>query len=445
MECKLAVQKQYWIDVRNQVKSIAPALAQIIDQIDPGQDYPLYRVKYPFGFKVLKDGQFSLPDVNGQPIKLSDGNVPSELQEALSYNAYHNPVGLAINKGLEIFTNFAGYAIPFHVFYPGDLFGLANLLDLQQNDQSLQTEPAIWNMTSGTRSCFMAPKISRASSHNKLKKHFSIHADAPKTLSDHWKVFTEVYQGAVEHHKADSWQSEVLLFSKNWFTQHHDDPTWQSLWLYLYRTNRRLNAFWRNSFTWNLTFLKINKQAGVRQAQLDLTQIVKNIFSIAKGALPGFQPTQNENLLPVKTLQAAYRDIYDLPKYSPLLFQCGYFNTQNNDPFYYSPLYPIYGDFLFSDPTAQISYINLLDEVHFIINKHLDEIKPDQLSHELTTLHHIKRNVGLRIFHNLPAGNINICPSETLPQTDPHLLPDTDRKFPDNSPFLKCCIQIYNK
>ena len=438
----LPIEKLSWEAARNSVNDIAPELANIIDQISPDTEYPLYRVKYPFGFNLLENGLFHLPDEHGNPVLLSDKRIPESVRADLDYNLGCTPVSLLLEKGLEIYTQFSDHIIPFHVFQPGELLGLSRVLEV--TDVCIANNPFNWNISSGVRSCFMGCKISRSNCHNKLKKHFSVSSDVPKALNYHWQVFREIYTGAVHIEQTPEWQSEILLFSRAWF-EHRHDPAWQALWLYLYRTERSLTAFWRNHFSWNLTFLKINKYAQLKPAQLDLTKIVKNLLSIATGSMLGFAPAENDQFLPASLLTNVYHDIYELPKYAPLLLQPTYFGMQNHSPVYYSPLHPVYGDFRFCDPTAQMSYINLLDEVYLIAQKHLNTLQSGKLANKSTLLEPLKNEVGLRMFHNTPGGSINILPSEDLPQLDSRFQPTDGKLFPDNSPFLKCCIQVYNK
>ena len=46
-----------------------------------------------------------------------------------------------------------------------------------------------YTVTSGARSLYMIPRISKASAHKKLRREFGISSPPPKHLIDHWHIF----------------------------------------------------------------------------------------------------------------------------------------------------------------------------------------------------------------------------------------------------------------
>lgn len=440
------VVKKYWRDVREDVQKLNPKLAGLIDDISPGDEYFFYHVKVPYGFQFLKNGLFYLPSETGEGVALNSSQMPKQIKDDLGYNLYSNPVTFVLEKSLELFTNFDNQIIPFNLFYPGDIFGLSWILDLPTNYNPSHVEASSWDMTAGVRSTFLLPKVSQLGCHKRLQKYYGVINDQPKSLSEHWDIFRQIHAGAVSFNRYPEWISETLLFSKDWF-QTIDDPAWQSLWVYFYQSNRSRNAFWRNSFSWDLNFSKIQRRKNIRPTSSGVTETVKSLFAMATGAVPAFQPAKDDLCLPNTLIQDAYVNAYGLKEYAPLVMQPCYFGVRDKNSAYYSLQYPVYDTtYKVNNKSSSISSMSVLDEIHRILVRHIDELSVGKLKDEITPLHEVQNKVNFRMFHTVStetANDVNL--SADLPKFDKNFnitnYPN-NTKFPESAIFFRGCLQL---
>ncbi len=116
-----------WNDVRPTFLKVYPRMVEVMDQFTFDSSCLFYKVRYPFGAHILKEGRFFLPDETGnmQPIEA----FPEALQKDLSYNYPSHPSGVLTNKVCEQFVTLHGRIIPFYLITPGTFIGVTALLD----------------------------------------------------------------------------------------------------------------------------------------------------------------------------------------------------------------------------------------------------------------------------------------------------------------------------
>ena len=89
-----------WQDVREDVAAKNPEFAQAADQLNPQGDFKVYKVRYPFGCPIIKNGIFHLP-INGVLTAINDPKIPSELRE-LNYNNDSTPFAMLLDRAAEL-------------------------------------------------------------------------------------------------------------------------------------------------------------------------------------------------------------------------------------------------------------------------------------------------------------------------------------------------------
>lgn len=294
------IQKVFWQDIRNDVHQVNPTIAEIIDELSPGQDYPLYLTTLPYGVEMVKDGVLHLPDDNNVLHSIHD--LPAEIQEHLSYNGGSNPAGVNLGKPLELFLDLETMPVPYAVIPKGAVFGF-----WKQMDQGIShcPETFIWGMTSGVRSLFMLPSISNEKAHTRLKSLYAFQLEKPKQIRAHWDVFRHIAWGTTD----ETWRTQTLFFSKAWIDKIHD-PAWKALKFHLLDKLWDGSSYWRNQYMWDIIFKLIEQKFNYRHSYY--SDIVKQILTISTGALPGYSICVNEEAAPIKAIQHAYLDVYQL-------------------------------------------------------------------------------------------------------------------------------------
>jgi hypothetical protein len=432
----LALQELTWPEIREQVTAVNPEFAKIIDSINPDKKYTVFVADYLFGDEILQRGEFYLPTKNGELVAFSSEFVSKNIKEKLSYNFGSNPAALVLDNSLELFLSLDDRVIPYSIISKGNIFGLWKILD---RGTSYCPETFLWGLTAGARSLFMLPKISEASAHNRLKTTFNISEEKPQHLLEHWKTFKQIANNPIFK---NPWKTRVLFFSKSWF-EHLDDPSWQPFNYFLLNSAWQNSHYWRNQYIWDLVFSIIQKQRNLKPSPYT-ADTVKHLLALGTGAVPGFQPAQDDSLGPITQIQQAYAEIYRIGRYEPIIMQPAFWEGGNHDqPIYYSLQHPTSLEF---SPKAsrRATTISDLYDVYLLLKKYIEEILTHDFKIQTIPLYDVAKNTEFRFYHNKKSSYKDIKESEEIQKTDPVFMAAKD-KFPKNSMFFNGCIQLVKK
>src|SRR5262245_9960635 len=72
MKSSCRLEKHTWKSARELILPVYPQLAQAIDEISPGDKYPLYRASYPYGAMILDKEVFFVPNREGDIVPIYD-------------------------------------------------------------------------------------------------------------------------------------------------------------------------------------------------------------------------------------------------------------------------------------------------------------------------------------------------------------------------------------
>lgn len=436
------LERTQWITVRDEVSSVNPMLAKIIDEIDPPASYALIKCCYPYGTEILKKGKLYLPNERQEMVPIEDNSIKQDIRDSLSYNMGSNPVSLMLKNSAEIFMVMENHTIPYHrgLILSGSIFAPFRILSKKLSHSA----PYLWNITAGARSLFILPKISENLGHNRLKRNFKIATEKPENLLNHWEVFRSL---ANSKNAACNWSMEILYFSNKWFEK-LEDPKWEKLHFYLLKNAWQYSEFWCNQFLWNLIFSNIQQKKNLRPDPY-IADTVKHILATAVGAAPAFAPALDDKAAPVNFLQKTYLDVYQLKHHYPTIMIPQFFDMhQKSNPVYYSLEYPCTIEF--SPRSRRISNKTTdSNEINYVLDKYLNEIGKNELNLSGTPLFDVPQKVDFDFFHTNTENYEVIRKSSDIPREDPTFIPksspSSNKGFPDSCPFVKGCIRISNK
>jgi hypothetical protein len=275
----------------------------------------------------------------------------------------------------------------------------------------------------------MLPKISEAAGLKKLRSQFNLPYNMEVTaLEEHWQIFAAIANSA----QSDvSWSCEVLFFTHKWFIQ-KGNQVWHSFYEEIYK-----QAWTQAQFAMSKLVIDLNWQCfadAIATRRLKpppyIVDQVKHLLAIAAGVYPAFRPAINEDAAPIKCIQAAFVDIYNLRKYIPTIMHIVEINARSAVPVYYS-LYN--ATLLAGTPKKKIFSTIMLDlrDIKLL----LDTIKD-------TT----KTQIDFEYFHVENDIYNEIQPSTMICDDDPNFLTGLnnfpDREFCSTSPFWRGCIRI---
>lgn len=424
-----------WKHVRDYVKSVDSQLADLIDNIDPGDEYKIYKVEYPWGQHLMREGVLYLPNKDGKWVKLDDPSIDTNVAEDLFYNM-NMPLGMVLNNSIELYLEALGRIMPW-VFMPqGTLFGL--WLSLSQNKSNNYYYAAkISNLVAGARSAILLPKISDTTSFKKLKKAFGLQCKMPETLTDGWPLFLELAQHA---DFPERWSTTVIYFSRKWLDS-HDSIAWKMLKYYFLEIAWEKTSYIRNKIFFDLVFSCALEERNLKPNPY-LTDTVKHIFAITQNSYPGYEIATNSLVLPLDGFQKIFVNEYGL-RYQPTFVIPGYLDSLSKF-LYYSLEVPTTISF---SPKSRKSVNKLEDirEIKHIFIRIIDYLRENKLSLGHVPLFQLIEEIILAYYHSDEDMYNETSKTIELQKIDNNIIQENkkyNKPFCDTSLFLRGCIQI---
>lgn len=426
-----------WSEARPLVKDVNPAFTEVVDEINPPHNYHLYKVSYPFGSEIVKNGLFHLPYQNttipvNEASKL-EGLAGSELE----YPDCSIPTGILLKNSYEVFIDTPSNIIPVISTGPGSILALWRQLDSWYSFHPVN----IFSVVAGARNLFMVPNISNAKYHKNLRRDIGVKHQAPKNLLEHQPIFKEISDKC-----QSGWEVELLLLPNYWLEKAKYDKAWKSLKLLLLDDAWTTSSYERNQIFFDFALSSIQASNKLKPNPY-LLDTVKHLLAITLGALPAFNPLIEELQAPVQLLQEVYRESYGL-EYNPTLIAPTHLDIlTSKEPkmLYYSLQHPTTLSF---SPRSKKNNNTLADlhELKFLMDHFLEAVN-NKCSHlEQTVVAEIPNLIQYNYFHNKPDRDNEINLTESMPKVDPRLESSLNHssgtKFASNGPFNRGCVQI---
>ena len=419
---------QTWNDVRDEVSEINPKLFALIENLSPGKEYDFVRVKYPFGTNIINNGHLQLPVEKHS----SDKIIENRLQSTPI------PLALVLKKKCEIYIRNFNRIIPLNIINPGFFFGVFEFLDcIFENKQT----DSSWNVSSGSRSIFMLPKISNASGNHKLRKEFHVQYDTPDSIEKHWQTFSSLLQC---QELREQWSCEVLLFSNRWLSSTQKDISWMKFRDYVMEQGWQQSGFARKFLTTDLLHQALFRQANLRNRKPEQYSIetLKHLLAITTGTAPGFTSIDHGNqAAPTSIIKNIYTDVYGLKNHLPTIMYAGHFSDKRK-VLYYSMAVPTLLS-LQSHNELTSTIITQQREVKFLLSLLTENFGEYQARYNLPG------SIKYEYFHNNKDELEEIQPSIYMPLDDQELIIEQEqypvRKFCTTSQFTRGCIRITTK
>lgn len=313
-ELRFSLEEVTWGEVRETVFKHNQELAEICDRINPDKKYPLFRIKYPYGAKIVDRGIFNIPTVDNQLIPIKDSRVPVSITSKLDYCSI--PLSLILHNNNEVYVESSNRVIPLNFFKVGDVFGIFENMNWLAGTNS---DP-IWTVTAGARSVFMIPKITDRMGHARIKREFGVINDIPTDLIDHWGIFSKIAQHAGG---TGVWYNEVLVFSRSWFEGTGKDSIWLEFRNYLFKTSWKQSKLLRDAVEFGLLWASFSEAVSNRslKPRAYIVDTLKHLISIGNGSGVAFKPATDELSMPLSLIQKVYTDVYNLKTYMPTVMQ----------------------------------------------------------------------------------------------------------------------------
>jgi hypothetical protein len=433
------IQQVYWKDIREKVISVNPQLGKVIDEINPGSEFPLYFASYPYGSPIVNEGVFYLPDNQGEVVPIDDSRIDDKMRTNFNYSGNGLPAGIVLKNTAHESISSTHQILPMGVVSPGSIFALWKKLDETPSYHPVK----MFTITAGARFICMLPNISDHSLHKNLKRDFNVRQAPPKNLLEQWDIFKTI----AAHPSANcDWSTELLFFSEKWFEKIKNDDAWRPLYLLMLEKAWKKSAYERNQMFYNLAFSGAQANRNLKPNPY-LVDTAKHLFMIAAGIVPGFGVITDNLCAPISVLQKVYVESYGIRGYIPTMLAPKHFSLfETSEPVYYSLTFPTTLEF--SPKSRKISStIQDLSELRHVVQIFTEEVYCNKLKVEDTIIGNVATNVEFEYFHSKPDRHGEIKLTSDMVLGDNNLLKSYDenksrREFADSGSLIRGCVRI---
>lgn len=392
----LRTRKVYWSEIRSHVKEINFDFFNLVDQLNPDANLPLYLLTFPYGELIGDESSQFIPMNDRELIRLTDNSLPSELISHLGYGKHNSPLGMILDKQFEWYVDLPkkNITLPSLIQKPGDFFSYGKLLNI--NSKFNYSPMGVLKAISGARTIFMIPSIGCQTKLTKLRRELGIKAKQPNHMYDHFNLFKAILNSAGVTH---SWCSSILYFSEGWVNNIKNNPEWGEVQKYFYSIFAR-NAMYLKNQPYYQTAYSLLLENTNQKPNPYLFDTFKHIIDMMTGETPGFAPQITNESLPLDVLQRVFIDHYGLRSTVPTIMAPTYFNIHHDDPdpIYYSMQFPT--TTTFSPNSKKTSTMAALRELKAICEDSLGELVQDNDLCSNTIIQHIAKNIAVSFFHN---------------------------------------------
>jgi hypothetical protein len=436
-----------WENIRERVSAVEPEFAQLVDELCLDKSYPFYLLYFPYGHLKGDTESSFIPNPDGSYYRLNDPNAPKNIIKNLGYGAKHAPLGMVLEKNFEFYIDLKDekLTLPQMVYSPGSFLSLSR--NLQNTVVRAFISNKVSSLSSGMRSVFMLPNIGCFANHKNLKRDLNIKSPTPRSLYEHWQIFSEIANSTEIN---SIWRSCIIYFSENFVHKLNNDGKWAKINNYLCRKAFRNYEYERVNCYLEFIFSVMQKKRNLKPNPY-LMDTVRHIFITATGVTPGYVIAENENYLPLETIQKAYIDAYGLKSYIPSIVHANYFDFEKDiNPAYYSLQYP--ATHSFSPKSKKIaSKMYEMREIEHIVRALMGEFSKQYSICSDTILSDISDKIEFNFFHSERDKHNTIKYASEMPKLDPrieHINPSykvEGSTFSVDSPFVRGCISISAK
>jgi len=423
-----------WQDIRSRIVALNPEFARLVDEVDPGDEYKLIVVRYPYGSNILHRGKTRIP-YKCDMLAIDDERLPVDIRKELSLSTTL-PQGIVLEKCVETYIEVAERVILNRLISPGNLFALSILF----HDRKTCHTGNVWSLNAGSRAVFMLPKVSDMAFHKRLRRDYMLTSGVPSNLFEQGVLFHEIANSPAFN---QTWECEVAFLGYKWVEKLRDG-SWPKLGLYLLRKIWNGTQFWRDLPVYE----PIISQSLTRYHQKLNPYIVdtaKHLMAIAAQDSTGHQVAIDDSVAPVSGIQKAYIESYGLKHYAPIVMQPSYLNPGDENAVYYSLQYPTLTE---ATPTSRKVSTKLDDlrELKQLLYLFTEEVGMMRDMIGDTPLETLLDQVKIQYYHSDNDRFGEILPAMNLAATDARLKSQL-QKFPgrqlsERAQFLRGCVRV---
>lgn len=425
-----------WNEARPYAAKGCQKLLKILDEISPDDSFTFLHVRYPFGTTVVSNDFLHLPVSETETAPINSDLVPKKWRDKLSY--LDVPSGLIVKNTLEIFREIGEKVFSVALSGPdtGIEMGIVEVFGATTS----------YTVTSGARSLYMVPRISKAVAHKKLRREYGINSPVPKKPQDHWHIFRELYASP---NFESEWECELLFLTNKWAKYlEKEDGAWMKLKSYIQQKAWDHSELGRRKVMLDVVWQQACEMLSNKGIKPDpyVVDTLRHLILVGLGAISGSRPScGNDYAGPLTEIQHIYSNVYGLENQIPTIMEPHNIHSSPYKPVYYSVQTPM---LLASTPNFRNISSNiedmreLMNIKRYVFDRDYGNLKVDHkfLNDELA-------KISFNYFHSEPyAYGKDIRPTKEMPLSDPDFLFTPEgvaaTEFAENGSYIRGCVKI---
>lgn len=399
-------------------------LYQLLSRIN--EDYHGYLAEYEYGTKIADTENFYYP--HDDALHTRD-TLPGEISSDLSLYKNSIPFGIVLGKCFEMTVDNDKYTIPSTLYRKGDLFGYFSRMGENHNDFSA---PPIYSAYSGARSAFCVSNLGNLSLFSSLRDNLPPDTTAPKTLYDHYKLFSAI---AKSYSNSNKWKVKMIVFNGEFFEKISNNADFLPIKNYLFNQYWLKAELFRNKQNYDYVTSEILYNLESFKPDPYLTGTLRHFISIFLNVYPAFAPLINNEQAPVDLLQRVLINEYKIES-SPIIIGLEYFNKTN---LLYYPLNYM-STFTYSRNYAKQQTVwEKLDAIKRLADVFFNKYKKSKIN-AITSISKLLPEVEMHCFHTKHYESKNIVSTDELQKFDKRMTFNSNMNIAKTSPFLRGLI-----
>ncbi|MCW8399504.1 hypothetical protein OQJ26_11950 [Legionella sp. PATHC038] len=424
--------KVYWDEIKHEVKQSNPEFFFLVDELSPGNDFPLYIFNFGYGDLIGDSETFYIPH-QGQLKTLNHFSTVDPITKDLFYGFHSCPLGLVLDKCFEWYLrgNSENETHPVYIDKKGDFFNIGHVTQIKPLKRYLPN--GILSVKAGAQTSHVIQNIGCKRSLNRLARS-GIHCDAPKTYHDHSDFFKKIYQSCTSENK---WHASIVYFSEKWVENILNNPEWININKYFFKYYLHYYAYTYYGDYYQHIFRVAFDKSNLER-DFFIQDAAKYIFEILIGEKYGFAFTNTDELLPSTWIKHVLKDIYNLKTEPSIMVPQKHIEKK---PVYFSLQHPIFRTYQ-GLSRKKATLISELEKIYIVSNKYKELFSSKHEEWADTILSEKAEKVQFSYYHGFEHKNSWLSDVNQLIKNDSMINHLNIDDFCQDASFFKGCISI---
>jgi hypothetical protein len=422
----------YWDEIKYKIKTINQELFYLIDEINPGNEFPLYLFSFAYGDLIGDSETFYIPH-NGNLLTLNNFSSSDAITKDLFYGFHSCPLGMVLDKCFEWYIHGTrqNETHPIYIDKPGDFFNISHITQIKPLKNYLPN--GILSVKTGIQTICAIQNIGCQRSFKRLQR-FGVKSNIPKSYNDHSELFRNIYENNFSLNK---WNGSIIYFSKPWIDQILKNPDWVNINKYFFKYYLRNNAYSHCGDYYQHIFRVAFDKSNVER-DLFIQDAAKYIFEVLIGEKYGFSFADSDDFAPISSISEILKEVYGFKTTPSILIPQKHIE---NKPIYFSLQHPIFRTYQ-GLSRKKVTLLSELENIFIVCNRYTELFSSKQPEWADTVLEEKSKKARFSFYHGFEDKKNWLSNLNHFIENDPVINKVGIDNFYCDAPFFKGCIAI---